>query len=60
MTNVVVVGESGFIRSHVADFLSKEGLQVVNNILFALRQIEFNLSLKKESMCLMFKDFNDE
>ena len=60
MTNVVVVGESGFIRSHVADFLSKEGLQVVNNILFALRQIEFNLSLQKESMCLMFKDFNDE
>ena len=47
MKNVVVVGESGFIGSHVADFLSKEGLQVVNNILFALRQIEFNLSLKK-------------
>ena len=31
-----------------------------NNILFALRQTEFNLSLQKESMCLMFKDFNDE
>ena len=31
-----------------------------NNILFALRQTEFNLSLQKESMCLMFKDFNNE
>ena len=31
-----------------------------NNILFALRQTEFNLSLQKESMCLMFKDFKDE
>ena len=31
-----------------------------NNILFALRQTEFNLSLQKESMCLMFRDFNDE
>jgi len=48
--NVIMIGDS------LIDYEAA----VKNNILFALRRTEHNLSLQKRLICFKFKDFNDE